>query len=605
MRKLCLIIIMSCLFLSACKKDKDISLLKIMIGNVDVEAYSANIEGQYVYDYTMDDFFVIYGLSSDLVDAESVKMNVEDKNLSVYIDNLQKNTLYYFCIECRSRHSSKRSDISSFTTENILLPDVTTKAVTEITQTSAVSGGEVISDGGDEVIARGLCWSTSQNPTIDDNHTNDGVGTGIFTTNISDLAPNTTYYLRAYATNSEGTSYGEELSFITLDEEIIIFIPTVTTADITEITQTSAVSGGDVTSDGGAEVIARGLCWSTSQNPTIDDNHTNDGVGTGIFTTNLSDLVPNTTYYLRAYATNSVGTAYGEERVFTTLEEIIIVLPTVITAEVTDITQSSAISGGEVISDGGVEVIARGLCWSTSQNPTIENDTTIVGNGLGVFVSDIAVLTENTTYYMRAYATSAHGTAYGEEKCFTTLKVEIGGDINGFEWVDLGLPSGLKWSMHNIGASIPEEYGNYYAWGEIETKTEYTVENSVTHGVHMSDISGDAEYDAARANWGSTWRLPTKADHEEIIEYCTWIWLKHNDVWGYRIIGTNGNYIFIPASGYLRGTSVYGDGECAGYWNSKPSDDKSKSLSLGINSSIKQLFSSDRYAGQTIRPVSD
>ena len=493
---------MSCLFLSACKKDKDISLLKIMIGNVDVEAYSANIEGQYVYDYTMDDFFVIYGLSSDLVDAESVKMNVEDKNLSVYIDNLQKNTLYYFCIECRSRHSSKRSDISSFTTENILLPDVTTKAVTEITQTSAVSGGEVISDGGDEVIARGLCWSTSQNPTI-------------------------------------------------------------------------------------------------------NDNHTNDGVGTGIFTTNLSDLVPNTTYYLRAYATNSVGTAYGEERVFTTLEEEIIVLPTVITAEVTDITQSSAISGGEVISDGGVEVIARGLCWSTSQNPTIENDTTIVGNGLGVFVSDIAVLTENTTYYMRAYATSAHGTAYGEEKCFTTLKVEIGGDINGYEWVDLGLPSGLKWSIHNIGASVSEEYGNYYAWGEIETKTEYTVENSVTHGVHMSDISGDSEHDAARANWGSTWRLPTKADHEEIIEYCTWIWLKHNDVWGYRIIGTNGNYIFIPASGYLRGTSVYGDGECAGYWNSKPSDDKSKSLSLGINSSIKQLFSSDRYAGQTIRPVSD
>ena len=605
MRKLCLIIIMSCLFLSACKKDKDISLLKIMIGNVDVEAYSANIEGQYVYDYTMDDFFVIYGLSSDLVDAESVKMNVDGKNLSAYMDNLQKNTLYYFCIECRSSLSSKRSDISSFTTENILLPDVTTKAVTEITQTSAVSGGEVISDGGDEVIARGLCWSTSQNPTIDDNYTNDGVGTGIFTTNLSDLAPNTTYYLRAYATNSEGTAYGEELSFNTLDEEIIIFIPTVTTADITEITQTSAVSGGDVTSDGGDEVIARGLCWSTSQNPTIDDNHTNDGVGTGIFTTNISDLAPNTTYYLRAYATNSVGTAYGEERVFTTLEEVIIVLPTVITAEVTDITQSSAISGGEVISDGGVEVIARGLCWSTSQNPTIENDTTIVGNGLGVFVSDIAVLTENTTYYMRAYATSAHGTAYGEEKCFTTLKVEIGGDINGYEWVDLGLPSGLKWSIHNIGASVSEEYGNYYAWGEIETKTEYTVENSVTHGVHMSDISGDSEHDAARANWGSTWRLPTKADHEEIIEYCTWIWLKHNDVWGYRIIGTNGNYIFIPASGYLRGTSVYGDGECAGYWNSKPSDDKSKSLSLGINSSIKQLFSSDRYAGQTIRPVSD
>ena len=92
-----------------------------MIGNVDVEAYSANIEGQYIYDYTVDDFFVIYGLGSDLVDADSVKMNVDGKNLSAYIDNLQKNTLYYFCIECRSSISSKRSDISSFTTENILV----------------------------------------------------------------------------------------------------------------------------------------------------------------------------------------------------------------------------------------------------------------------------------------------------------------------------------------------------------------------------------------------------------------------------------------------------------------------------------------------------
>ena len=132
--------------------------------------------------------------------------------------------------------------------------------------------------------------------------------------NLTGLTPNTPYYIRAYATNSVGTAYGNQLTFTTL----AISIPTVTTDSVTNITQTTATSGGNVTSDGGATVTVRGVCWNTSTNPTTANSHTTDGSGTGTFVSNLTGLIPNTFYYIRAYATNSIGTAYGDELTFTT-----------------------------------------------------------------------------------------------------------------------------------------------------------------------------------------------------------------------------------------------------------------------------------------------
>ena len=189
-------------------------------------------------------------------------------------------------------------------------PVVKTHPVTEISANAAVGSGEVVEDGRAEVTARGICWSTVENPTIADGHSNAGAGLGSFTSTMTELLSNTTYYVRAYATNSEGTSYGEQVSFMTLEE--IIELATVNTSLVTSITSTSAMAGGDVTADGGAEVTARGVCWSTSQEPTIDGEHTENGAGTGEFTSELSGLEQNTTYYVRAYATNSEGTAYGE-----------------------------------------------------------------------------------------------------------------------------------------------------------------------------------------------------------------------------------------------------------------------------------------------------
>ncbi len=190
-----------------------------------------------------------------------------------------------------------------------------TAVVSDITATSALCGGYVSDDGGATVTARGVCWSTSQNPTVSDSHTTDGTGTGSFTSNITGLTANTTYYVRAYATNSEGTTYGYPLSFKTL-----VGLPEVTTSAVSNITidntTLSATCGGNVTDIGAFDVTARGVCWSTSQNPNVSGSHTTDGSGLGSFTSNITGLTGGT-YYVRAYATNSAGTAYGNQVSFT------------------------------------------------------------------------------------------------------------------------------------------------------------------------------------------------------------------------------------------------------------------------------------------------
>ena len=333
------------------------------------------------------------------------------------MEGLEEDTKYYVRAYATNSAGTSYGNENSFTTgQTITSPTVTTDDVTNITQTTATSGGNVTSDGGAAVTVRGVCWSTSQNPTTADNLTTDGSGIGAFISSLTGLTANTTYYVRAYATNSAGTSYGNEKSFTTLQE---ITLPSVSTAPVTNITTNSATSGGTVTDDGGAFVSARGVCWSTSQNPTLADPYTTDGTGTGSYVSQLTGLTSNTTYYVRAYATNSAGTSYGNQQTFTTLTDP--VLPTVTTNDATDITQTTATSGGNVVSDGGATVTVRGVCWSTSSNPTTTDNHTTDGSGIGAFISYLTGLTPNTFYYVRAYATNSVGTAYGNEITFTTL----------------------------------------------------------------------------------------------------------------------------------------------------------------------------------------
>jgi len=302
----------------------------------------------------------------------------------------------------------------------IVAPTVNTTAITNITTSTATSGGNVTSDGGSTVTAKGVCWSTNTNPTTAlTTKTINGTGTGSFTSSITGLAANTTYHVRAYATNSAGTAYGSDLTFTTPP---IIVLPTVTTGTTTATSSTTATSGGNVTSNGGGTVTDRGVCWSTSINPTITNNKISNGTGTGSFTSSITGLAANTTYHVRAYATNSAGTAYGGDITFTTPPIIVPpTVPTVNTTAITNITTSTATSGGNVTSDGGATVTARGVCWSTNINPTVALSTkTIDGTGTGSFTSNMSSLTPGTLYHVRAYATNSAGTVYGTDITFTT-----------------------------------------------------------------------------------------------------------------------------------------------------------------------------------------
>ena len=182
----------------------------------------------------------------------------------------------------------------------------------------------------------------------------------------------------------------------------------------------------------------------------------------------------------------------------------------------------------------------------------------------------------------------------------------VSGTINGHEYVDLGLPSGTKWATCNVGANSPEEYGNYYAWGEITTKSEYTEENCVTCGENMDNISGDTNYDVARTIWGESWRIPTKAELEELKNKCTWTWCSQNDVNGYKIIGPNGNSIFIPAAGYYDGTSRSSVGGCGYYWiSTNDKRDIDRAYYLFFRSFFYNVNWYYRNLGLTVRPVTE
>jgi len=322
-------------------------------------------------------------------------------------------TTYYARAYATNNVGTAYGNEVTFTTPAVL-SSITTAPIMSITSTSSLSGGTISVDGGGAITARGVCWGIAPGPTINNTKTTDGTGLGNFVSSLTALTPGVKYYVRAYATNSAGTAYGNEVSFTTL-----AIAPPITTTAITLITAATASSGGNITTDGGAAVTARGICWSTATGPTIANAKTSEGSGIGTFTSSLTGLSPGTKYYVRAYATNGAGTAYGNEVSFTTT----IVLATVTTKAFVEIGRSS---GGEITSDGGGAITARGVCWGTTSNPTIALTTkTSNGTGVGSFVSSLSALNPGTKYYIRAYATNSAGTAYGNEVSFTIVELPI------------------------------------------------------------------------------------------------------------------------------------------------------------------------------------
>ena len=389
---------------------------------------------------TLDDFYIASGNGTGSFETE--------------LTNLEVNTTYHVCAYATNALGTRYGNEKTFTTKDGVAK-VTTGNVTDITATSATCSGEVSDDGGFAVTERGICWSKNANPTLDDEDAENiasGDGTGSFEIELSDLEPNATYHVCAYATNALGTRYASEKTFNTKDG-----VAKVTTGNVTDITATSAKCSGNITDDGGFAVTERGFCWSTHPEPTLENNdpHIAAGSGTGEFSATITNLMPDTSYHIRAYATNSMGETYYAQngKIFTTEDG----LPSVATGNVTDITTTSATCSGEVTDDGGFAVTERGICWSTTQNPTLENAQHVAaGSGTGEFSATLTGLTEYTKYYVRAYATNSQGTSYGSETHFTPGLLYF--TANGVSFAIIPVEGGTFW----MGAQSTNPNGQNY-----------------------------------------------------------------------------------------------------------------------------------------------
>ena len=274
------------------------------------------------------------------------------------------------------------------------LATLTTSNTSNLTINSVTSGGNITNGGSADFTARGVCWSTSQNPAVSGSHTSDGTGTGSFTSNITGLTPGTKYYLRAYATNSVGTAYGNELSITTT----ALVAPTLTTITITEVSLTSAKSGGTILSDGGDPISAKGVCWSTSANPTVDSSKSSDGAGNATFVSALTGLTSGDTYYYRAYATNSVGTGYGNEFSFTTT----CTAATATTNAATGLSTNAATLNGIINGNGSSTTVTFEYGTTTSYgSAVIATPGTVTGSSNTLVSAAISSLALNTTYHYR------------------------------------------------------------------------------------------------------------------------------------------------------------------------------------------------------------
>ena len=278
-----------------------------------------------------------------------------------------------------------------------------TTAVSSITATGASSGGTISSDGGGPITARGVVWSTSTAPTVSlSTKTTDGIGTGTFTSTISGLAASTTYYVRAYATNAAGTSYGTELTFSTCTLNTVLAASTNPTLVVnTVLTPSITIATTGATNIGTATGLPAGVTASwLAGTITIS--------GTPTVTGTFNYAIPLTGGCGSVNATGTITVNAATSAILAT-------------TAVSSITATGASSGGTISSDGGGPITARGVVWSTSTAPTVSLSTkTTDGIGTGTFTSTISGLAASTTYYVRAYATNAAGTSYGTELTFST-----------------------------------------------------------------------------------------------------------------------------------------------------------------------------------------
>jgi hypothetical protein len=296
---------------------------------------------------------------------------------------------------------------------------LTTHDVTEIVHNTATSGGTVTDYGGRTVKECGICWSTEDTPTTGDNVVKGSISKDKWSCRIEGLTKETKYYVRAYVIASDNTVfYGESKLFTTTHE---VMLPTLSQVSASAIQTTAMTLQCQVTDNGNSDITACGFCWSTNMDPTTDNDKVTCDLSVNTFGTNVSGLQDGTKYYVRAYATNALGTSYSETLEVTTAT---VTIPVWGTISASAIGKTKATIAGTLTSNGNADITEMGVCWGTNAFPTIydSKQSCAVGSNLSI---QLTGLQGSTSYYVRAYAQNSKGISYSNEVTFTTVDSEV------------------------------------------------------------------------------------------------------------------------------------------------------------------------------------
>ncbi|MFC0656996.1 hypothetical protein ACFFF3_13360, partial [Mongoliitalea lutea] len=451
------------------------------------------------------------------------------------------------------------------------------------------------------------------------------------------LLPNRRYYWQVIVRNESG--YRTNGAIWSFDNGQEVVIPTVSTIGISNLTHIQATTGGDVVSQGGSPVTERGICWSTSPNPTIESNTISGGNGTGFFSITLEDLQQETTYFVRAYATNFFGTGYGEEISFITRDESF-TLPIVMTGHVIDIRSNQVtIMNNFVNTINDIPVLQKGVVYSTHSNLSIDTDPIYpAGDGAGGFDATIGFLKPNTKYYAAAFAIANSSTAYGNEISFTTKEESTASglwpegyvhcNVTPTEVVDVTNPvTGRTWMDRNLGASRAANsstdelaYGDLYQWGRFADG--HQCRNSGTTSILSSTDQPNTSNFILINDWPQNWRTPDNPNLWQgvngINNPCPLDYRlpteqelnnEHNSWNNKNSSGTFSSALKLPSSGirsHENGGGIFTGAGVGAFWSSSTANGNGTAIVLGFNAVSSGVDSGYPQAnGFTVRCIKD
>ena len=411
-------------------------------------------------------------------------------------------------------------------------------------------------------------------------------------------------------------------------------LPILTTNEVWGISQRSALSGGYVTDNGGASILARGVCWNKSSGPTISNNHTTEIGDTGFFVSTLNGLKPGTSYYVRAYATNKFGTGYGNEVNF---ESGPVQIAVVSTDLVSSIRSTTAVSGGVIDYDGGGEsVTSKGICWSTTVNPTLDNFHTMDGTGNERFISHLDGLLGNTTYFVRAYAINIAGIAYGNELSFKTYSDSAAtvlfnpvlfnpnlsygtvtdAELNVYNTIKIGTQTWMAENLKTTTFSNGEQIANVadnLIWPDYKLDAYCWYENNISFKTSYGALYNWYAVNTARL-CPTGWHVPSSAEFAALItflggESAAGGKLKENGAvhWLTPNTGADNQSGFSSLPGGSLNSGDFVSFRTAGYWWSSAgsSPDSADFLLMESNNGSASIDSGIKTNGLSVRCIKD